>query len=232
MSSSCKYIEFYDILKENSNLSFLEAMCVMENKNLSILTKKEKDLLSAKASQFKNILIKKGLWEILNKKFNQSSPENLIGNIRVKNQNELAKIIINNLNNNNSQEDNNQLEQHNNIFQQQKSKELTTEQEKIIENINKAYSLIESGQLRSLETKESQIKLLTAWAYMYSGLDKENKAQNPQSAIKCVELIAKLTKTLDNNVSNININNIQVNNILQEIEEKRLIDLETQDYDK
>ena len=67
---------------------------------------------------------------------------------------------------------------------------------------------------------------------MYSGLDKENKAQNPQSAIKCVELIAKLTKTLDNNVSNININNIQVNNILQEIEEKRLIDLESQDYDK
>ena len=111
------------------------------------------------------------------------------------------------------------------------------EKEAFTDNSLLLYDMVESKQLKNIDTKEEQIKILTAMTHYSTSIERnlygteergytsKSYMRHPQIAFQCIKLICELTGTLQTN-TNINI---QVNNILQEIEQKRLKEL-TEDF--
>ena len=241
MNLTAKQTAFMNIYKENPNLDTSKIIYIIDNGSLEgyeKLSNKEISLNSNRGLQIKRALHNKGIYTDL-KKIKGNRDKAIAKEVK-----ELANII----NEHKGKVDGKKLienfvENVNHIIDKTKFKTEEqmneVEKEAFTDNSLMLRDMIDIGQLQSANTKEEQIKILTAMVHYSTSIERnlygtnetgytsKSYMRHPQIAFQCIKLICELTGTLQT-TTNVNI---QVNNILQEIEQKRLKEL-TEDDNK
>lgn len=241
MNLTAKQTAFMNIYKENPNLDTSKIVYILDHGSLDgydKLTNKEISLNSNRGLQIKRALHNKGIYTDLKK---------IKGN-RDKAIAKEVKELANTINEHKGKVDGKKLienfvENVNHIIDKTKFKTEEqmneVEKEAFTDNSLMLRDMIDIGQLQSANTKEEQIKILTAMVHYSTSIERnlygtnetgytsKSYMRHPQIAFQCIKLICELTGTLQT-TTNVNI---QVNNILQEIEQKRLKEL-TEDDNK
>ena len=239
MNLTAKQTAFMNIYKENPNLDTSKIMYILDKGSLEgyeKLSNKEISLNSNRGLQIKKALHSKGIYTDL-KKIKGSRDKAIAKEV---------KELANTINEHKGKVDGKKLienfvENVNHIIDKTKFKTEEqmnkVEKEAFTDNSLMLYDMIDIGQLKAANTKEEQIKILTAMVHYSTSIERnlygtdetgytsKSYMRHPQVAFQCIKLICELTGTLQT-TTNVNI---QINNILQEIEQKRLKELTTED---
>jgi hypothetical protein len=233
---TAKQSAFVNIFNKNKNLSMAQIYYILKHGSIdgyNNISEREMRTYSQNGIQIRDSLVKKGIdidfpkrsntpERIVARKIKAMADEMASGNITSDNKEVVTKFAkkIKGIVDNASPKSQKEF----GIF----------DEELFTNNIMNLYDLVKSGKLKRIDSKEIQVNMLSAVYYYMSSIERQcfhNKAgdlvqksyvRHPAAVAPVMKLLCEITGTLDAP----NTTNIQVNNILQQIEQKRLHELQ------